>query len=95
MTKRRVLLLIFSAPIIFWMLSVVIVLGAGEIANCEIHEGYVNSCSLSGYDFGELLYSLGLFAAWGLLLIPLLWGYMFVGWGAYEIAAYAYRRLKK
>ncbi|EEA96904.1 hypothetical protein PJE062_1743 [Pseudovibrio sp. JE062] len=50
---------------------------------------------MTGYDISELLYSLGLFAAWGLLLVPILWSYMIVGWGAYEIVAYAYRRLKK
>ncbi len=94
MTKRRMLLFIFSAPIIFWVLSVVLVLAVGEIGDCEIHEGFDNPCFLSGYNFGEVLYSLGLFAAWRLLLVPILWGYMFVGWGFYEIVAYAYRRLK-
>ncbi len=95
MTKRRVLLLLFSSPIIFWVLSIVIVMMAGELGGCEINEGFVNPCSWAGYDFGNLLYSLGLFAAWGLLLVPILWGYLIVGWAAYEIAAYAVRRFKK
>ncbi|AEV37707.1 hypothetical protein PSE_3199 [Pseudovibrio sp. FO-BEG1] len=95
MSKRRVLLLLFSSPLIFWIFSVILVLVAGEIAGCEVHEGFANPCSIAGYDISELLYSLGLFAAWGLLLVPILWSYMIVGWGAYEIVAYAYRRLKK
>lgn len=95
MTKRRVILLLFSAPIIFWVLSIMTVLAVGELSGCQIHEGFANPCSLAGYDFGEVLYSLGLFAAWGLLLVPIVWGYMIVGWGAYEIAAYACRRFRK
>ncbi|KZL19097.1 hypothetical protein PsAD2_02155 [Pseudovibrio axinellae] len=95
MTKRRVLLLLFSAPIVFWLFSALVVLAAGELGGCVIHEGYANPCSLAGYDLGEFLYSLGVFAAWGLLLVPILWGYMIVGWGIYEIAAFTYRRLKK
>lgn len=94
MTKRRILLTLFSAPIIFWAFSALVVLAASEIGGCQIHEGYANTCTLVGYDFGEFLYSLGIFAAWGLLLIPILWGYMIVGWGAYEAVAFAFRRFR-
>ncbi|SDR03836.1 hypothetical protein [Pseudovibrio sp. Tun.PSC04-5.I4] len=95
MTKRRILLTLFSAPLIFWAISALVVFAASEVGGCKIHEGYANACTVIGYDFGELLYSLGIFAAWGLLLVPILWGYMIVGWGAYEIVAYISRRLKR
>ncbi len=95
MSKRRVLLFLFSSPVVFWVFAVLVVLLAGELAECEVFEGAASPCSISGYEFGEQLHSLSMFALWGLLLIPILWGYMIVGWAAYEIAAYIYRRFKK
>ncbi len=51
-----------------------VALTAGSIAEangCELHEGFVNSCVVNGWDIGESLYTMGVLGWMTLATLPL------------------------
>ncbi|MCI5095276.1 MAG: hypothetical protein MRY77_03075 [Rhodobacteraceae bacterium] len=56
-------------PVLLWLLAIVLALFLGGPMGCEIHEGFANPCTILGLDLSETAYSLGMFAAWGSLLV--------------------------
>lgn len=67
--------LLVIGPILLWLGAVGVTLTLAHAFDCTIHEGFANPCRIAGADWGEAAYTLGVFAAWGpLLLAPVVIG---------------------
>ena len=69
----RILTLLFAfatfGPLALWGLAVAGALILAGPVGCTIHEGFPNPCDLWGMDLSNTAYGMGVFAAWGLLLV--------------------------
>ncbi|MDD7908783.1 hypothetical protein PUV47_02540 [Pseudovibrio exalbescens] len=74
--RPKILLILYVAfPFAIWLGCVAIMILVGNFTDCMVHEGFPNPCMIAGVDVGDTLYSIGMIAAWGLLMVPLFFGY--------------------
>ena len=72
--KYRPAIKLIIVFVIVAVLPLLPTLFAGFIASingCELHEGFVNPCVILGYDFGEIIYGMGVMFWLALFTIPL------------------------
>lgn len=56
-------------PLLIWLGSFIGLLFVGFVLGCEVNEGSVQPCMFLGQDIGEIAYAMGIFAAWGSLIM--------------------------
>jgi hypothetical protein len=61
--------LLTLGPMAFWLLAILAVLILSGPFGCTINEAGANPCTVGGFDLAEAAYTLGIFAAWGVLLL--------------------------
>ncbi len=66
---NRLFALLTFAPLGLWLLASAAVLALDHGLGCAINAAAASPCVLAGLDLSEPAYTLGLFAAWGPLLI--------------------------
>ena len=72
---HRLFAFLTFAPIVAWLICIAGVLLLSVVFDCTIHEGFANPCVVLERDVGKAAYSLGVFAAWGgLLVVPISMG---------------------
>jgi len=65
--------ILFIASVAFGVAPLISVIIAGTLASshgCTLHEGDVNPCVILGYDFGQLLYTMGMMGWFMFLTVP-------------------------
>jgi hypothetical protein len=56
-------------PVLLWILAICAALFLGGPMGCDIHQGFATPCTILGLDLSRTAYDIGMFAAWGSLLV--------------------------
>jgi hypothetical protein len=78
------------APIGIWITSIAGLLVISQTIDCSFSEARVNECIIAGVNLSHSFYDLGMMAAWGVLAVPYMWGYLFAGWLIFKIVSFLY-----
>ncbi|WP_425049665.1 hypothetical protein [Psychromarinibacter sp. S121] len=66
---HRIFAFLTIGPWVVWLGWIALALGLGYFGGCRIDEGGIHPCTVAGREVGELAYTAGFWAAWGVLLI--------------------------
>ncbi|PJE31027.1 hypothetical protein SAMN06297129_3643 [Pseudooceanicola antarcticus] len=81
---NRIALWLVLAPLMCWLLAMALTIALGGLG-CTIDEGSTHACRLLGLKLDNFAYSVGLFAAWGgLIVLPLSAGFALL-WGGVRL----------
>lgn len=81
---NRIALWLVLAPLGCWLLAMAVTIALGGLG-CTIDEGSAHACRLAGLQLDEFAYAIGLFAAWGgLIVLPISAGFALL-WGGVRL----------
>ena len=82
------------APFVLWLLVLVAVFLLGNVFGCQIGSTEFTGCEVFGYELGEDVYLIAMFAAWGPVMVSPLVAGIGVLW-AIAASIAAFRNKKK
>jgi len=66
---NRVFAVLTFGPVVLWLLCILVVVTLGFGFGCVIAEDTANPCTVLGLDLADEAHALGIYAAWGFLLV--------------------------